>query len=50
MRVEEPRPVLAHALEVSERFGLPLTGLRIARPDLETLFLDLTGRDLRDGD
>src|SRR5690625_36663 len=50
MRVSDPRPVLEHALEVSARLGPNLTGVRIARPDLETLFLDLTGRNLRDGD
>lgn len=35
--------------DLAERHRLPLGGLRLARPDLETLFLNLTGRALRDG-
>ncbi|MBX5464433.1 MAG: ABC transporter ATP-binding protein [Clostridia bacterium] len=32
-----------------EELGLPMEGLRLEPPDLETVFLALTGRELRDG-
>ncbi|MDI3317268.1 MAG: ABC transporter ATP-binding protein [Bacillota bacterium] len=32
-----------------EALGLPMEGLRLETPDLETVFLALTGRELRDG-
>ncbi|WP_372405672.1 ABC transporter ATP-binding protein [Streptomyces luteireticuli] len=44
---------LARALravtDLAVRHRLPLTGLRLDRPDLESLFLHLTGRAIRDG-
>ena len=44
-------PGCLHALvDLEKRLSLTVTGLRIERPSLETLFLSLTGRELRDGE
>ncbi len=43
-----PRPVLETVLELGRRLSLPLTGVEVREPDLEAVFLRLTGRALRD--
>ena len=42
-------PVLASAVELLNKSGLQVGGVDIVRADLETVFLSLTGRALRDG-
>ncbi len=44
--IETPKP-LEEVARLAER-GLGLTSLHVTRPDLETVFLELTGRSLRD--
>ncbi|MCA9711548.1 MAG: ABC transporter ATP-binding protein [Myxococcales bacterium] len=46
LRVETDEPLAA--VEALRRTGLPVRRLRIDRPDLERVFLHLTGRSLRD--
>jgi ABC-2 type transport system ATP-binding protein len=43
----QPAPLLP-AARVAEELGIRPTALRIAEPDLESVFLELTGRGLRD--
>jgi ABC-2 type transport system ATP-binding protein len=40
--------VLPRLLEAAERDGVRISGLDIAEPDLEAVFLHLTGKALRD--
>jgi ABC-2 type transport system ATP-binding protein len=45
---DEGRRLLPRVLEVSERVGVEVTSIEVAEPDLETVFLHLTGTALRD--
>ncbi|MFI9650047.1 ABC transporter ATP-binding protein [Streptomyces sp. NPDC052040] len=49
MRVNDMRRTLGDVLRAADTLHLDVGGLQVLRPDLETLFLDLTGRSLRDG-
>ncbi|MFE0101581.1 ABC transporter ATP-binding protein [Streptomyces sp. NPDC059009] len=49
VRVEGMRRTLTEVLRVASELNLCVGGLRVLHPDVETLFLDLTGRTLRDG-
>jgi ABC-2 type transport system ATP-binding protein len=46
--VTEVGPVLGPVVELAERAGVAITGLDVVAPDLETVFLELTGKALRD--
>ncbi|GAA1250783.1 linearmycin resistance ATP-binding protein LnrL [Kitasatospora nipponensis] len=49
VRVEDMPATLRRVSELATEHGLGLGGIRLGRPDLESLFLDLTGRQIRDG-
>ena len=40
--------VLPAVVQVAERAGIDVTDLSISEPTLETVFIDLTGKDLRE--
>jgi ABC-2 type transport system ATP-binding protein len=46
--VEDARGVLPRLLDAVERAGVQVKGVDLVRPDLEAVFLHLTGRALRD--
>ncbi len=46
--VDDPAATTAHLFELAGRLGTPITDLQLHRPDLETVFLRLTGHELRD--
>jgi ABC-2 type transport system ATP-binding protein len=46
--VKGARGVLPAVVQVAERGGYPVTDLSITEPTLETVFIDLTGKDLRE--
>ncbi|MBA2280658.1 MAG: ABC transporter ATP-binding protein [Acidimicrobiia bacterium] len=48
LTVDEAPAATAGVLALAERLGVPVTDLELRRPDLETVFLGLTGRALRD--
>jgi ABC-2 type transport system ATP-binding protein len=48
LNIAEDPEVLLHAAAAAQRLGIIPTALRIAEPNLETVFLELTGRALRD--
>ncbi|HTW98702.1 MAG TPA: ATP-binding cassette domain-containing protein, partial [Acidimicrobiales bacterium] len=48
LRVKGAERLLPRAVEAAERAGFQLVDLSIARPSLETVFIELTGRELRD--
>ena len=45
---EDGRRALAPVVEAAERAGAEISGMELVEPDLETVFLRLTGRALRD--
>ncbi len=49
VRVESMPETLRKVSDLADQHGLGLGGIRLGRPDLESLFLDLTGRQIRDG-
>jgi ABC-2 type transport system ATP-binding protein len=49
VRVANMPEALSRVAWVAAAHNIGLGGIRVGRPDLETLFLDLTGRQLRDG-
>jgi ABC-2 type transport system ATP-binding protein len=46
--VEDARGVLPRLLDTVERAGAIIRGVDVVQPDLEAVFLHLTGRALRD--
>ena len=48
LQVRETDRVLKSVVELQERRNLRLKTLEILEPNLETVFIHLTGRDLRD--
>ncbi len=48
LNVEEPNRSLLDALRAADQMGIAPTAIRIQEPNLETVFLELTGRALRD--
>jgi ABC-2 type transport system ATP-binding protein len=46
--VQGPTGVLPQVVQVAERNGFRVTDLTISEPTLETVFIDLTGKELRD--
>jgi ABC-2 type transport system ATP-binding protein len=48
VRVEDGRTALAHIVAAAERTGVEITGMELVQPDLEDVFLGLTGKALRD--
>jgi ABC-2 type transport system ATP-binding protein len=46
--VQGGRTILPKLVTLSEQSGRPLAGVRVTEPDLESVFLQLTGRALRD--
>jgi ABC-2 type transport system ATP-binding protein len=46
--VEEARKLLPRILEVAQAAGAEVTGVEVVEPDLEAVFLHLTGKALRD--
>lgn len=46
--VREGRKLLPRVLEVAERVGIGITSVEVIEPDLEAVFLHLTGKALRD--
>ncbi|MFI0739140.1 ABC transporter ATP-binding protein [Streptomyces sp. NPDC021100] len=49
IRVKDMPATLREVSDIAAGTGLGLGGIRLGRPDLESLFLDLTGRQIRDG-
>ncbi|MDH6135326.1 ABC-2 type transport system ATP-binding protein [Kitasatospora sp. MAA4] len=49
VRVKDMPATLRKVSDLACEHGLGLGGIRLGRPDLESLFLDLTGRQIRDG-
>jgi ABC-2 type transport system ATP-binding protein len=45
---DEPRRRLKEVVVAAAELGLELTGVEVLEPDLEAVFLELTGRELRD--
>ena len=50
INVDEPHRVIPALLEKVEELGRPLARLTTRQVSLEDVFVDLTGRHLRDGD
>jgi ABC-2 type transport system ATP-binding protein len=48
LHLEDPKAQLPQVLEVADRLAIPYTQLHLRRPTLEDVFLQLTGRSLRD--
>jgi ABC-2 type transport system ATP-binding protein len=48
LEAPEPETVLPRLLDVARGFGVAIRSLRLQEPNLETVFLKLTGRQLRD--
>jgi ABC-2 type transport system ATP-binding protein len=48
LRTDHGSAVLPRVVEVAGRAGVDLTGVEVMAPDLETVFLALTGKELRD--
>ena len=48
LSVRDPRAALAEIVELCQRRDVELAGLEVLKPDLEAVFLKLTGRRLRD--
>ena len=48
VRVAEGRTALAHIVAAAERTGVDIGGIELVQPDLEDVFLGLTGKALRD--
>src|SRR5690606_33059934 len=48
IRVSDGRTALAGIVAASERAGVTVTGIELTQPDLEDVFLALTGKALRD--
>jgi len=46
--VKGAKGVLPQVVQVAERAGIDVTDLSISEPTLETVFIDLTGKDLRE--
>ncbi len=46
--VTGPKGVLPHVIQIAENHGITVTDLSVAIPTLETVFIDLTGKDLRE--
>ncbi len=46
--VHEGRTLLPRVLEIAERLGIGITSVEVIEPDLEAVFLHLTGKALRD--
>jgi ABC-2 type transport system ATP-binding protein len=46
--VKGAKGVLPQVVQVAERHGITVTDLSISEPTLETVFIDLTGKDLRE--
>jgi ABC-2 type transport system ATP-binding protein len=46
--VHRPGGLLAPVVQVAERLGLPVANVSVAEPTLESVFINLTGRDLRE--
>ena len=40
--------VLPHIVNAAEQVGIDVTDLSVSEPTLETVFLNLTGKDLRE--
>ena len=40
--------ILPQVISVADRDGFDITDLSIAKPTLETVFISMTGKDLRD--
>ncbi|GAA1146794.1 ABC-2 type transport system ATP-binding protein [Kitasatospora gansuensis] len=49
VRVTDMPATLRRVSDLATEHGLGLGGIKLGRPDLESLFLDLTGRQIRDG-
>jgi ABC-2 type transport system ATP-binding protein len=45
---DSARTTLAHVVEVADALGVTVAGLDVRRPDLEAVFLHVTGKALRD--
>ncbi len=50
LTVERGDVAVAPLLRALDAANLPLRSVTVARPTLDTVFLTLTGRSLRDGD
>ncbi len=50
IEADHPQQVLAAVLDLITRSHLPVENVRLVEPSLETVFLRLTGRGLRDGE
>jgi len=48
MTVSDPAGMLPLVLAAAEQVGVRVTDLSIAEPTLETVFINLTGKDLRE--
>lgn len=48
VEAEQPQEVLIALLKLVRQLGTPVTSLQILEPNLETVFLQLTGKSLRD--
>jgi len=48
LNVTDDPAILLHAASAAQRLGIHPTALRLAEPNLESVFLELTGRALRD--
>ena len=48
LTTSDPQMTLAGLLDLASGHGLQLTELAVVRPSLEDVFLDLTGRELRE--
>ena len=48
VQVNDSQAALVELLEITRRLRAPLTSLQILEPNLETVFLSLTGKSLRD--
>jgi ABC-2 type transport system ATP-binding protein len=46
--VDDAGRALGPVVEVAERSGISISGVEVVEPDLESVFLDLTGKALRD--
>ena len=46
--VKGARGVLPQVVQAAERAGITVTDLSISEPTLETVFISLTGKDLRE--
>jgi ABC-2 type transport system ATP-binding protein len=48
LHVQRPKRLVPRVVDVAERGGFEVADLSVAEPSLETVFINLTGKELRD--